>query len=101
MCRFCVQKNIYAVEDETHAILQCSSNEDLQGIRAEFWADPMVVAFAIQDRADLWDDREKLRFLVHRPELARRVGKLIFECLRVFDGTPMYIPSRALVEHVV
>lgn len=101
LCRFCVQEHVYAVEDETHAVLQCSTNGELQGIREEFWADPGVAAHSIQGRADLWDDREKLRFLVHRPELAKRVGKLIFDCLRVFDGTPMYIPSRALVEHIV
>lgn len=53
----------------------------------------MVQASGVRDRADLWDDGVKLRYMVHRPKLGRVLGML-----RVFSGTSMYVPSRALIE---
>lgn len=88
------------VEDETHAILQCPADDRFQAYRIQFWEEPAVVISGVQHRADLWDDAEKLRYMVHRPELAKSLGRLFYNVLRVYGGTPLFVPPRALIEGV-
>lgn len=100
LCRFCIQLGVQCVEDETHALLQCVSNEELRDHRAAFWDEPVVRASGVRHRADLWEDSQKLRFMVLRPELAGVLGRLCSNVLRVFERTPLFVPPRALIEEI-
>lgn len=98
LCRFCIQENIQVVEDETHAVLQCCSNDELREHRAIFWNDPTVLATRVHEHVRYWEDAEKLRYMVLRPELGSLLGRLFWNVLRIFDGSPMFVPSRALMD---
>lgn len=93
LCRFCNLLGKREVEDETHAMLGCTSDARLVLLRAEMWEDATIRDSGIRAATMGLSRDEVLRELMRRPEVVKRMGKYVFQVLNVFADEPMFTPD--------
>lgn len=88
LCRFCRR----AVEDEVHALFDCSADFRLVDLRTDFLdsllnCDPVAHALSVSHSS-----YEFMIKLVSSRKAVKLFAKYIYQVLNIFDGTPRYFP---------
>lgn len=84
------------MEDEAHALFTCDANANLRALREDWWESEEMRAARDKWLVQVPNVRERLRILMRLPKLHNKMGRYIYQVLRIFDGTPMYEPPSAL-----
>lgn len=90
-CRFCTN----GVEDETHAMFECTGRADLIELQRAFWSEMSRDFPAIHFEYRMVGPRTMLpRLMLHSDErVLQPVARLAYHVLRIFNSRPMFALS--------
>lgn len=89
LCRFCRA----AVEDECHALLQCTGHPALTGLRANFLRDVYAAAPEWSQRVQTMSAYESLMTLVHSRDVTKRLARFVYDIFTVFEQEETWVPA--------
>ncbi|KAL0568902.1 hypothetical protein V5O48_013072 [Marasmius crinis-equi] len=90
LCRFCRTE----VEDEAHALLECTASPSLVDLRAVFLAKLFQDTPSLQQSFPTADRLQFLRTFLHRHETLPLVAKFVFQVLELYDTVDIWVPAQ-------